>query len=212
MSDQRRGRWPSVEVLALAVVTATLSIGAAVALADAVVLGLSTESVLAAQGEAAATVPEPSDFRMDEYRAPVPATLAGATVIDTPEAERLWREKAAVFIDALPRPKKPDNLPAGTVWHDKPRPSIPGAAWLANVGYGRLAPDMEAYFRDRLAALTGGDKAKAVVFFCQANCWMSWNAAKRAVSWGYEAVLWYPAGTDGWAAANLPLEEAEPLP
>ena len=27
---------------------------------------------------------------------------------------------------------------------------------------------------------------------------MSWNAAKRALSWGYSNVAWYPDGTDGW--------------
>lgn len=159
-----------------------------------------------------ATVPEPADYRMEDYKAPVPATLAGATVIDTAAAEALWRGKAAVFVDALPRPVKPANLPAGTVWHDKPRPSIPGAAWLANVGYGKLAPAMEDYFRTRLEALTGGRRDAPVVFFCLSNCWMSWNAAKRAISWGYGAVSWYPAGTDGWAAAGLPLENATPYP
>jgi rhodanese-related sulfurtransferase len=39
---------------------------------------------------------------------------------------------------------------------------------------------------------------------------MSWNAAKRAVSWGYTAVYWYRDGTDGWEAAKLPVENAEP--
>jgi len=161
---------------------------------------------------AAETVPEPSDYRMEEYRAPVPATLAGATVIDTAAAEALWRAGTAVFVDALPRPVKPADLPAGTVWHDKPRPSIPGAAWLANVGYGRLAPEMDAYFRRSLEELTAGDHGRRLVFFCLADCWMSWNAARRAVSWGYTAVDWYPAGTDGWAAAGLPLENATPRP
>jgi PQQ-dependent catabolism-associated CXXCW motif protein len=161
---------------------------------------------------AAETVAEPPDFRMEEYRAPVPATLAGATVIDTAAAEALWRAGTAVFVDALPRPVRPADLPAGTVWHDKPRPSIPGAAWLANVGYGRLAPEMEDYFRRSLEELTAGDHGRRLVFFCLADCWMSWNAARRAVSWGYTAVDWYPAGTDGWAAAGLPLENATPRP
>jgi hypothetical protein len=41
---------------------------------------------------------------------------------------------------------------------------------------------------------------------------MSWNAAKRAVRSGYGNVVWYHEGTDGWAAAGLPLEPAEPVP
>jgi PQQ-dependent catabolism-associated CXXCW motif protein len=179
---------------------------AAVALAAVLV----TAHARAASADAA--VPEPAGYRMEEYRAPVPATLAGATVVDTAAAERLWRDGSAVFVDALPRPVKPGNLPAGTIWHDKPRASIPGAAWLANVGYGKLAPDMEAYFRRSLEDLTGGRKERPLVFFCLADCWMSWNAAKRAMSWGYTAVAWYPGGTDAWAAAGLPLEEATPRP
>jgi PQQ-dependent catabolism-associated CXXCW motif protein len=51
-----------------------------------------------------------------------------------------------------------------------------------------------------------------VVFYCLADCWMSWNAAKRAAAWGYTRVYWYRDGTDGWAAAKLPLVEAQPVP
>jgi rhodanese-related sulfurtransferase len=39
---------------------------------------------------------------------------------------------------------------------------------------------------------------------------MSWNAAKRALAMGYANVAWYPDGTDGWADADLPLEQATP--
>jgi rhodanese-related sulfurtransferase len=41
---------------------------------------------------------------------------------------------------------------------------------------------------------------------------MSWNAAKRALAMGYSNVAWYPEGTDGWAAADLPLQQATPVP
>jgi PQQ-dependent catabolism-associated CXXCW motif protein len=51
-----------------------------------------------------------------------------------------------------------------------------------------------------------------VVFYCLADCWMSWNAAKRAASWGYREVLWYRDGTDGWEAAGLPTEVLHPAP
>ena len=39
---------------------------------------------------------------------------------------------------------------------------------------------------------------------------MSWNAAKRALAMGYANIAWYPAGTDGWSAAGLPLQKAAP--
>src|SRR5258708_39901273 len=84
--------------------------------------------------------PEPEGYRTDNYRAPVPATLAGGKVLATQEAEAIWRAGTGVFIDVLPRAPKPQNLPAGTVWRDRPRLNIPGSIWLPDTGYGSLAP------------------------------------------------------------------------
>lgn len=162
-------------------------------------------------GDGAAVPPEePAGYRLDAYRAPTPATLAGARVLSTPQAEALWRAHAAVFIDVLPRPPRPANLPAGTLWRDAPHASIPGSLWLPNTGFGALAPETENYLKAGLAAATGGDQMRPLVLFCQRQCWMSWNAAKRVMSYGYGNVSWYPEGTDGWSAAGLPLETTEP--
>jgi PQQ-dependent catabolism-associated CXXCW motif protein len=157
-------------------------------------------------------VTEPDGYRSENYRTPVPATLRGARVLTTPEAEALWRTGAAVFIDVMPRAPKPPNLPAGTIWRDTPRSNIPGSIWLVDTGYGALAAATEAYFRRGLARASGGDTTRPLVFYCQANCWMSWNAAKRALSCGYSNVAWYPDGTDGWDGASLPLVDAQPDP
>lgn len=165
---------------------------------------------LAVGGVATAAPPEPSGYKMDDYRSPTPATLTGARVVSTEEAERLWRDKGAVFVDTMPRDQRPKDLPPGTVWRDKPREHVPGSAWLANVGYGGISAEMADYFRNSLTALSGGDTARPLLFYCRAECWMSWNAAKRAMEWGYRNVLWYPEGTDGWEKAGMPLEKATP--
>ncbi|WP_425101153.1 PQQ-dependent catabolism-associated CXXCW motif protein [Tropicibacter sp. S64] len=157
-----------------------------------------------------AQVPETDGYRMDEYRSPVPDTLAGATVIGPEKAHEHWQAGAA-FIDVLPQAPKPANLPEATLWRDKPRLSIPGALWLPNVGYGAIAEPTAAYFRSGLDMVTHGDTARPLVFFCLEDCWMSWNAAKRAVEWGYTAVYWLPDGTDGWAFFDYPLEQIKPL-
>ena len=162
----------------------------------------------AATGE----VPEPDGFRTDGYRMPVPKTLKGAVVIDADRAEVLLKDRAAVFIDVYPRAPKPPNLPAGTVWRDPAHATIAGTNWMPNVGYGVLSPDFENYFRTRLEALTANDKTRPVVFFCLKDCWMSWNAAKRAISWGYSSVMWFPDGTDGWQLIGNDLVPATPLP
>jgi PQQ-dependent catabolism-associated CXXCW motif protein len=155
---------------------------------------------------------EPDGYRTENYRAPVPATLSGARVLTTAEVEAIWRAKAGVFIDVLPRAPKPKGLPEGTVWRDKPRFDIPGSIWLPDTGYGILAAATEAYLRQGLARASGGNKAALLVFYCLTDCWMSWNAAKRALAFGYTAIAWYPEGTDGWDHAKLPLAEVQPEP
>lgn len=159
----------------------------------------------------AAHVPEPDSYRMDDYRSPVPLSLKGAKTIDVEEAITLWQDKAAVFIDVYPRAPKPPNLPKNTVWRDPPHKSIEGAIWLPNVGYGVLSGEVANYFKANLERLTDGDKAKPVVFFCLRDCWMSWNAAKRAVEWGYSSVIWFSEGTDAWQEAGRDLVYVQKL-
>jgi PQQ-dependent catabolism-associated CXXCW motif protein len=156
--------------------------------------------------------PEPTQYRTKDYRAPTPAGLAGASVVSTAEAERLWQGKSAMFVDVLPRAPRPANLPPGTIWRDRPRLNIPGSIWLPDTGYGSLAPATEAYLRENLERATGGDRAKPLVIYCLRDCWMSWNAAKRILSMGYANVAWYPDGTDGWTDMSLPVTEAQPAP
>jgi PQQ-dependent catabolism-associated CXXCW motif protein len=177
------------------------------------ILACIASMLLASAGATSAeTPPEPAAYRLDDYRAPTPATLAGAVVLSTADAAGLWTAKRAIFVDVLPHAPRPANLPAGTLWRDKPHLSIAGAAWLPEVGRGALAPATEAYFRTGLATLTGGDLDRPLVLFCKASCWMSWNAAKRGLSYGYRHIYWYPDGVDGWAAAQLPMMPAEPRP
>lgn len=164
---------------------------------------------LAAVALAGETVAEPGDYRTSDFRAPVPATLTGARVVDTEAAHRLMSE-GAVMIDVYPRPPKPPNLPPNTIWRDPAHETIEGAHWLPNVGYGKLAAESEAYFRGALERLSAGDKGRTLVFFCLENCWMSWNAAKRALEWGYSSVVWFPDGTDGWRTAGRALTKADP--
>ncbi|MBY6240880.1 PQQ-dependent catabolism-associated CXXCW motif protein [Methylosinus sp. Sm6] len=170
--------------------------------------------LLAFFGTAAAAErpPEPSGYRLGDYRAPVPATLAGARVLSTADVFGLWRDKAAVFIDVLPRPPRPAGLPPDAVWRDKPRYDIPGSAWLPDTGFGALSEAAQRYFEEGLETATANDRRRAIVFYCLADCWMSWNAAKRALALGYASVGWYPEGADGWEKAGHPLEPREPEP
>ena len=129
------------------------------------------------------------------------------------EAEAIWRSRSAAFVDVLPRPPKPPNLPAGTVWRDKPRlehsrQHLAAGHRLRNArgGDGGLSAQWPCPRLRRQSAQSCWS------IYCLADCWMSWNAAKRALSYGYSNVAWYPEGTDGWQHADLPLAESQPEP
>ena len=171
------------------------------------VLGLALFANLAARAQPI----EPEGYRIDDYRAPTPRTVAGGVVLDTDAAHELWKTGAAVWIDVLPAPRRPANLPAAAFWMPLPHRDIPGSLWLPDVGRGVLSPELEGFFRHQLEAATNSRKDAEVVFYCLADCWMSWNATKRAASWGYTQVYWYRDGTDGWGAAKLPMEDREPV-
>ena len=171
-------------------------------------------SVLAS-GAAAGQTPsadEPESYRTENYRSPTPATLRGARVVSTIEAQAIWREGSTAFVDVLPGFPPAPNLPTGTLWRGQQRFNIPGSTWLSDTGYGELSPTAEAYLKMGLEQITGGDRTKSLVIYCQRHCWMSWNAARRAVMWGYTGIIWYPEGTDGWERADLPLADSQPEP
>lgn len=155
---------------------------------------------------------EPTGYRMFEFRAPVPCTLAGATVVTTAALRHRIESDPPLLVDVLPSPRRPEGLAEGTPWLPPVRRNIPGTVWLPNTGLGELPVEEENYLRANLERLTRGDRSRSVVFYCLADCWMSWNAARRAVAWGYTSVIWYPDGTDAWAAAGLPLEQSSPVP
>ncbi len=154
-------------------------------------------------------VDEPAGYRLADFRAPVPATLEGADVLGTEDLRSLIEAEAPLLIDVMPAPRKPKDT---GLWIAPKRQNIPGSHWLANTGYGELSDEFSDFFEQELAALTEGDPGRRLVFYCEADCWMSWNAAKRALALGYRNVAWYPKGTDGWKAAGLPLVTSEPLP
>jgi PQQ-dependent catabolism-associated CXXCW motif protein len=181
-------------------------------LALVLALGLGGTTALNTALRAEEAPHEPASYRMQDYRAPTPATLSGARVITTKAAFQLWSTKAASFVDVLPQAPRPANLPDTTIWRDKPRFDIPGSIWLPDTGYGALAPATEHYFLDGLARASAGERNAPLVLYCQRDCWMSWNAGKRALQSGYTNVIWYPDGTEGWSEGGHPLEERKPEP
>jgi PQQ-dependent catabolism-associated CXXCW motif protein len=57
--------------------------------------------------------------------------------------------------------------------------------------------------------MTNNNKEVPLIFYCQSNqCWMSYNAALRAIHMGYTNVLWYRGGLEAWKAAGQPVHTA----
>ena len=172
---------------------------------------LAVATFLVAAAPVLAEVPEPEGYRGEPYRAAVPATLANAEVIDAEKAIDLHAD-GVPFVDVLPRVKKPEGLPEGTIWREPDHETIPGAVWLWDTGYENLSDAEQTRLADGLEQVTGGDQSAPVVIFCRADCWMSWNAAKRAVELGYSSVIWFPGGIEEWQTELGPdLVRAEPF-
>ena len=90
--------------------------------------------------------------------------------------------------------------------------NIPNSLWLANCGDGALNEQWTAYCEDNLAQATAGNFAHPIVFYCRSDCWLGWNAIKRAHALGYNNLYWLRDGIDGWEQAGLVLEQAQPAP
>lgn len=151
-------------------------------------------------------------LRIDRQRAPVPEDIP-------PPARKisaLWARKliarGALALDVYGAAQSRYDELDGTWLVPEPRQSLPGAVWLPEVGRGVLDGALQVYLERELERLTGGSKARAIVVFCVADCWMSWNAAQRIAGMGYLQVYWFPLGTDGWRELGWPLEPVEPVP
>ncbi|HUN43769.1 MAG TPA: rhodanese-like domain-containing protein [Acetobacteraceae bacterium] len=155
-------------------------------------------------------VPEPQGYWQGPIHGPVPATITGGTVLDTAVLAQMLAGGGVVLLDVAEATHRPSGLPGGTLWLPPPHRDIPGSVWIPDVGRGVISPDFAAWFRARLAALTGSDRDRRIVVYCHPNCWMSWNAARRVINDGYRAVFWYPGGVEGWEHAGHPTAVANP--
>jgi len=150
-------------------------------------------------------------FRIERYRAPLPDEAPGAKRIFVEELERLVADQQAVLVDVAPAMGGVFDDASGTWKGLKPHQHIPGSTWLPDVGKGDPPARMIAYFSRNLERLTGGDKTRPIIIYCYADCWMSWNAIKRAGGLGYTSLYWFPEGTDGWRDWDKPFAPAEPV-
>ncbi len=138
-------------------------------------------------------VPVPSGLHAGAPHGPTPSTLPGGQVITTLGLVPLLGQSGlpVVVLDAL-----------GGTSH---LPNAVPAAFASQPG--TFNDQVQQQFAGLLAQATQGDRSRPVVVYCSdPHCWMSYNAALRAVSLGYRNVLWYRGGLWAWQQAGLPLQ------
>lgn len=135
-----------------------------------------------------------------KYHSKTPLTVPGARTIKTLALKQMMSsDPPPIIVDVL-------NGKPGV------KLTLPSAVWLAGAGDGRVFAAERERFAKVLASLTGSDKSRPIVFLCfSAECWLSYNAALRAVGEGYTNVYWHRGGLMAWKAATLPFVEAETL-
>lgn len=147
-------------------------------------------------------------YRATLYRSPTPEQHEQATTLAPQELqELLMQQPQAVMIDVLRNPWLHGQF---TLLH-KHR-NLADSVWLPNCGDGSLTEDWVAYCQTWLERLSGADKSFPLVFYCRSDCWLGWNAAKRAHGWGYTNLYWLRDGVEAWQEAGYPLQDAQPNP
>ncbi|MGH8622867.1 MAG: rhodanese-like domain-containing protein, partial [Burkholderiales bacterium] len=143
-------------------------------------------------------VPPTARLRTVGYHSPTPLKIPGGRVVTTPELKAM--------IEREPRPYLIDVL--GGSGHR----TVAGAFWMRGAGAGDMSGEEERRFARTVANFAAGDRARPMVFFCvDAECWLSYNAALRAIALGYTGVVWYRGGIAAWRAAGLPMSQSEPF-
>ena len=137
-------------------------------------------------------VPPQQHLRQGQFHAATPIGLPGGYLLTTQAlSNALQDETPLVLIDVI----------AG-------RYVLPGAF---------AAPGMAqaGHFYDRtqqqtaqwLYQITGGDFTLPIVIYCSdPMCWLSYNAALRAIAAGYSNVYWYRGGVQAWQMAGLQMQ------
>ncbi|MFB1010041.1 MAG: rhodanese-like domain-containing protein [Thiopseudomonas sp.] len=147
-------------------------------------------------------------YRATRYRSPTPLTHDYAQTLEPAGLLELQQQQPQpLLVDAYGNPWL-----HGRFTLQAEHRNIPGSLWLANCGEGVLSSEWEAYCRTALDKATDGNYAHPLVFYCRSDCWLGWNAARRAAGWGYTRLYWLRDGIDAWEAAGYELELSQPVP
>ena len=143
-------------------------------------------------------VPPSASLRTLGYHSPTPLQIPGGKVVTTGELKALLEQN--------PRPYVIDVLGGGV------HTTVAGAFWMMGAGAGDMSREEEERFAKAIAGFAGGDKGRPMVFFCvDSECWLSYNAALRAIGLGYTNVMWYRGGIAAWRVGQNPAAQSDPF-
>ncbi|HZJ92590.1 MAG TPA: rhodanese-like domain-containing protein [Thiopseudomonas sp.] len=147
-------------------------------------------------------------YRSSVYRSPTPTFHEQAQTIEPNELVDMQEQYPnLLLIDVYRNPWL-----RGHFTLTEEHKNLPNSLWLANCGDGSLSQQWLAYCQNHLEQATAGNTSQPIVFYCRSDCWLGWNAIKRAHAFGYSNLYWLRDGIDGWEQADLPLEHAQPAP
>ena len=119
-----------------------------------------------------------------EFHAPTPTSIPGGQVITTDRLLALYQQGGGLLVF--------DVLGSGQML-----PMAQNAVGAAQPGSFNDATQQQ--FGQYLQQVTQGNRNRPMVFYCQGtSCWMSYNAALRAIHLGYKQVYWYRGGVEAW--------------
>jgi PQQ-dependent catabolism-associated CXXCW motif protein len=128
---------------------------------------------------------------------PTPMAIPGGKVITTRELIALQQSagQKLVLLEVLGAPQ-----------------TLPNAFRAAPAAApGNFKDQTQQQFAQVLQQLTKGDTNAPIVTYCASpECWMSYNAALRAINAGYRNVMWYRGGLEAWQRSGQPLSGGQP--
>jgi PQQ-dependent catabolism-associated CXXCW motif protein len=141
-------------------------------------------------------VPATAQLHDGAMHGPTPNSIPGGQVVTTKGLAGLVQSKQAPYFlfDVLGGPETlPGAMPS--VWMSQP---------------GSFNDQVQQQLTQMMQQGTQGRKDTVLVFYClSSHCWMSYNAALRAINAGYKNVLWYRGGIEAWKAAGMPTQPAQ---
>jgi PQQ-dependent catabolism-associated CXXCW motif protein len=145
-------------------------------------------------------VPPTAQLHAGAMHGPTPTSLPGGRLVTTREIHDMVRRSQG---DRATAPRVFDILGG--------QERLPGALLaLPAAQPGSFDDATQREFGNFLQGVTQGRRDLPMIFYCASTqCWLSYNAALRAVRLGYTNVLWYRGGLEAWKRAGLPLQTAD---